>query len=87
MESDTNYSKVEVTWEPMGNNSRVDLFWYHIIYLGRASSEANTTNTTVILSGLPHNTNISFVVYAGNCAGKSAPVTLIMNVGNNGKSA
>ena len=75
-----------MTWEPydQGSNTRVDsIYHYHVVYLGRTNYEANTTNTTVILSGLPHNTNISFIVSASNCEGKSLPITLTINISTN----
>ena len=31
LESDTNYFTVEVTWEPLGNDSRVDFYHFKVV--------------------------------------------------------
>ena len=85
LESDNNYSTVEVTWEPPGNNSnsRIGIYHYQLVdYLGGTLHEANTTNTTVTvtISGLLYNIiNISFILSANYCGRRSTPVTLILN--------
>ena len=88
LEYGTNYSNIEVMWEPPGNDSRVDFYHHKIVdSLGGASMsyQANTTNTTVILSGILYGINISFFLSANNCAGKSAPaILIIMNIGKLG---
>ena len=91
LEYDNNYSTVtvEVTWNPPGNDSRVEYYVYQVIDslqlegVNASLYEANTTNTTVILSGIMYDNNISFILLANNyCeAGNSAPTTLIINIG------
>ena len=73
-------------WEFPDNDSRVDFYHYQLIFVdswGQANTsyQANTTNTTVILSGILYNLNISFVLFANNCEGKSAPVNLALYTG------
>lgn len=72
-ESDTNYSTVEVTWQPLDNNSRVDFYHYQIIADMEGTThilyDVNTTNTSTILYDLLRDSNISFVLFANNCEG------------------
>ena len=86
MESYTNYSTVEVTWEPPrpDNNSRVDFYHYQVIVDMEGTSymlyNVKTTNTTVILSDFPYNVNVTFLLSANDrCGGKSKPILLFMN--------
>ena len=85
VESDTNCSTVEVTWEPPGSGSRVDIYHYQVVVDLEGTSytlyDVNTTNinTTMILSHSPYDVNVSFVLSANNCEGRSAPTTLILN--------
>ena len=72
-------------WEFLDNDSRVDFCHYQLAFvdsLGQANTsyQANTTNTTVILSGILYNCNISFVLFANNCERKSAPVALAIYI-------
>ena len=85
MEYHINYSTVtiNVTWEPPSDNySRVDLYCYQIITEGNASGLVfNTTENVSILSELPRDVEILFVISAYNCRGASAQVTLIIDIG------
>ena len=77
----SNHSTVEVTWKPPDNDSRVEYYLYQVIDSLEGvnmSYEANTTNTTVILSDV---LNILFILSANNCEGKSAPAFLVINIG------
>ena len=79
VESYTNYSTVEVTWEPLGNDSRVDFYHYFVIVDSEDTSyslyDVKTTNTTAILSILPYDVNITFFLSASNsCGGNSTVV-------------
>lgn len=80
VECQTNGSTIQVTWEP-SNGSRVDFYHYQFIdYLTDIPlSDSNTTNTTVVLSGIPCSINIlSFVISAHNCEGESTRVTILI---------
>ena len=57
LECDTNYSTIEVTWDPPDNDSRVDSYHYQVVVdldatnhsytLSQYSTTTTTTNTTV----------------------------------------
>ena len=86
LESGTDYSTIEVTWEPPGNDSRVDFYQYQVVDSSEGASvsyQANTTNTTAIL--FCYGINISFVLIANNCEGTSAPVTYAIYIGKYNK--
>ena len=74
----TNYSKVKLMWDSPDNNSQVDFYHYEVVYslegVSIISYNASTTNATAIISGIPYDTNTSFILNANNCEGKSAPV-------------
>ena len=80
VEHHSNYSTVVVMWEPASNDSRVDFYQYQLINSLTEVRVSNTTNTTAILSGVPYNVNISFVIFAYNCERESEQATLIINV-------
>ena len=80
VEHHSNYSTVVVMWEPASNDSRVDFYQYQLINSLTEVRVSNTTNTTAILSGVPYNVNISFVISAYNCERESEQATLIINV-------
>lgn len=87
LESNTNYSIVEVTWEPPDNNSKVDFYHYQVVVDLEGTSytlyesDVKTTNTTVVLSILPNNVNITFFLSTtDSCGRKSIPVALFMNI-------
>ena len=79
VEHHSNYSTVVVMWEPASNDSRVDFYQYQLINSLTEVRVSNTTNTTAILSGVPYNVNILFVISAYNCERASEQSTLIIN--------
>ena len=90
LESDANYSTVEVTWEPPGNDSRVNFYHFKVV----ADSEGinytmyavETPNTTVVLSIFPYNVNITvFLSAMDSCGTKSVPAVLFVNYIGSGK--
>ena len=81
MEYYTNSSTVEVTWEPPSNDSRVDFYQYQLIDNLTEVIVSNTTNTTAVLSGIPDNVNMSFVISAYNCDRPGQQAALIINIG------
>ena len=84
LESDTNYSIVEVKWEPPDNDSRADFYHYQVVVDSEGTThtlnDVNTTNTGAIVCNSPYNVNTSFVLSANNCEGRSAPITLVLNI-------
>ena len=74
----TNYSEVEIIWEPPANNSRVDVYHYQVINGVNTSMilESETTNTTVVIDTNGENSTLNFVLSAYNCKGRSAPIAL-----------
>ena len=76
-----------MTWKPprQGNYSRVDFYCYQIMAeegaLPVQDLVFNTTDTEVVLSEIPCNIEISFVLSAHNCRGPSAEVSLVINCG------
>ena len=76
----SNYSTVVVMWEPASNDSRVDFYQYQLINSLTEVRVSNTTNTTAILSCVPYNVNISFVISAYNCerAGEQSTLLIII---------
>ena len=76
-----NFSTIEVMWEPPSNDSRVDFYQYQLIDNLTEVIVSNTTNTTAVLSGIPYNVNLSFVISAHNCVGASQQVVLNINIG------
>ena len=91
LESDTNYSTIEVTWEPLGNDSRVDFYHFEVVADSEGTNHilyaVKTTNTTVILSMFPYN-NINITVFLSatdNCGTRSVPAVLFMNYIGSGK--
>ena len=80
VEHHSNYSTVVVMWEPASNDSRVDFYQYQLINSLTEVRVSNTTNTTAILSGVPYNVNISFVISAYNCERESEQATLLIHI-------
>ena len=82
LESDANYSTVEVTWEPPGNDSRVNFYHFKVV---ADSEETNytlyageTPNTTVVFSVVPYNVNITvFLSAMDSCGARSIPAVLL----------
>ena len=76
-----------MTWESprLSNYSRVDFYCYQIMAeegaLPIQDLVFNTIDTEVVLSGIPYNIEISFVISAYNCQGASAEVSLVINCG------
>jgi hypothetical protein len=92
LESDAN-STVEVTWEPPGNDSRVDIYHFKVIAdlegINCTLYAVETMNTTVLLSirFFPYNINITVCLSAiDSCGIKSIPAVLIMSYSGTGKS-
>ena len=88
LEFGTDYFTIEVTWEPPGNDSRVDFYHYQVIDNSEGASvsyQVNTTNTTAILFCILYGINISFVLIANNCEGTSAPVSYAIYIGKYNK--
>jgi hypothetical protein len=84
LESDTNCSTVEVTWEPPGNDSRVHLYHFKIVDdlegINYTLYTVETTNTTVVLSIFPSNVNITIFLSAmDSCGGESIPAVLFLS--------
>ena len=67
-------------WEPASNDSRVDFYQYQLINSLTKVGVSNTTNTAAILSGVPYNVNISFVISAYNCERESEQATLLISI-------
>ena len=75
------YCTAEVTWKQPSNDSRVDFYQYQLIDNLTEVIVSNTTNTIAVLSGIPYNVNMSFVISAHNCVGASQQVVLSINIG------
>ena len=67
-------------WEPPSKDSCVDFYQYQLINNLTEVIVSNTTNTTAVLSGIPYNVNMSFVISAHNCVGASQQATLSINI-------
>ena len=85
LESDTNYSTIEVTWEPPDNDSRVDFYHFKVVADSEGISytlyAVETTNTTVVLSIFPY-TDLNITVFLSimdSCGEKSTPAVLSMS--------
>ena len=82
VERHTNYTTVNVTWAPKLNESKVDFYCYQLIdnltHLPMLTS--NTSHTAVELS-IPYDVNMSFVISAHNCAGRSSQIAVFIDVG------
>ena len=78
----TNYSEVEITWEPPANDSRVDVYHYQVINSMQASVilESTTMNTTIIIDAYGMSPTL-FVLSAWNCKGASIPIALFISNG------
>ena len=79
LESDTNYSLIEMTWEPPGNHSKVDFYHYQVVVDLEAMSyscilyNTTTTNTTAVLSiQLLYGGNVSFSLSVINYCGEKS---------------
>ena len=82
LEYHTNSSTVEVMWKPPSNDSRVDFYQYQLIDNLTEVIVSNTTNTTAVLSGIPYNVNMSFVIsaYTVTCKRSSPLEILVINI-------
>ena len=76
-----NSSTIEVMWEPPSNDSCVDFYQYQLIDNLTEVIVSNTTNTTAVLSGIPYNVNMSFVISAHNCDRPGQQATIVINIG------
>lgn len=74
-------STVLFTWNAPQDNSRVDYYQYQVVNGTKIIVASNTSNTSVIISGVPYNQNVTFSVLAGNCIGESATVMETINIG------
>ena len=77
-------STVLFTWNAPEDNSHVDYYQYTYQWDDGSvgANTSNTSNTSVAISGVPYNKNITFSVLAGNCIGESATVVETVNIGN-----
>ena len=78
LESDTNYSIVEVMWEPPDNDSRVDFYHFEVVADSEGISYTlyaiETPNTTVVLSIFSSNVSITvFLSAMDSCGTRSVP--------------
>ena len=76
------FSTVLFTWNSPGDNSHVDYYQYMYQGVDGSVSASNTSNTSVVISGVLYNKNITFSVLAGNCIGESTTVLETVNIGN-----
>ena len=76
------FSTVLFTWNSPEDNSHVDYYQYTYQEVDESVSASNTSNTSVAISGVPYNKNVTFSVLAGNCIGESATVLETVNIGN-----
>ena len=74
-------STVLFTWNAPQDNSRVDYYQYQVVNGTKIIVASNTSNSSVIISGVPYNQNVTFLVLAGNCIGESATVMETINIG------
>ena len=72
-----NFSSILFSWDAPEDNSRVDYYQYEVVN----GTSINTSNTSAIISGVPYNENVTFLVLAGNCIGQSTTVLETINVG------
>ena len=82
LEYQTNSSTVEVMWKPPSNDSCVEFYQYQLIDNLTEVIVFNTTNTTAVLSGIPYNVNMSFVIsaYTVTCKRSSPQEILVINI-------
>ena len=87
----TNFSLVVLLWNTTNDLTRirVDYFKLQAEVDGVLATEYNYTKdvTMAIISDLPYNANITFLLTAHNCIGESVPVSIAYNTGNNFKSS
>ena len=76
------FSTVLFTWNSPEDNSRVDYYQYTYQVDDGSVYSANTSNTSVAISGVPYNKNVTFSVLARNCIGESATVLETVNIGS-----
>ena len=74
------FSTVLFTWDAPNDNSRIDYYHYQL------TNETtvvlyNTTNTSVAISEIPYNRNVTFSLFAVNCVGRSAALSEVVTVG------
>lgn len=75
-------SAVLLAWDVPDDNSRVDYYQYQVVNATESGIVTyNTSNTSVIISGVPYNKNVTFSVLAANCVGESATVLETVNIG------
>jgi hypothetical protein len=92
LESDTNCSTVEVTWETPGNDSSVDFYHFKVVADSEGTNytlyAVETPNSTVVLSVFPYCNNVNITVFLSatdSCGAKSIPAVLIMSYVVSGK--
>ena len=74
-------SAVLITWDMPEDDSRVDYYQYLVIRGNTTIVAINISNTSVAISAVPYNENITFSVLAGNCVGESAEESEMINIG------
>lgn len=65
------FSTVLFTWDAPDDSSRVDYYQYQIPSESNMISIYNTSNNSALVSEIAYNKNVTFLVLAGNCIGKS----------------
>ena len=75
------FSTVLFTWNAPEDNSRVDHYQYTYQVVDGSVSTSNTSNTSLAISGVPYNKNVTFSILAGNCIGESISVLETVNIG------
>ena len=76
------FSTVLFTRNAPEDNSHVDYYQYTYQVDDGSVYSANTSNTSVAISGVPYNKNVTFSILAGNCIGESATVLETVNIGS-----
>ena len=78
------FSTVLFTWNAPEDNSHVDYYQYTYQWDDGSvgANTNNTSNTSVAISGVPYNKNVTFSVLAGNCIGESVSVLATVNLGS-----
>ena len=74
-----NYSTIMISWDSPDDSYLIDYYQYRLE--GDPLITHNTTNASLLLSGIPYNENITFALAAVNCIGKGSPIIYIFNIG------
>lgn len=74
------FSTVLFTWDAPNDASRINYYQYQLANETTVITY-NTTNTSVAVSRIPYNKNITFSLVAVNCVGSSDEIREVVNVG------